>query len=100
MARSDRDPFGIEDRRDVVRVGVSHGEGDDSGPFKQIGGPIDLDAAQVVESLESVGEQLSFVLGDGVEADLVEEVRGLVQGKDRLGAKDGPEDLKTFGEEG
>ncbi|MCH8197455.1 MAG: acetate--CoA ligase [Proteobacteria bacterium] len=32
--------------------------------------------------------------------DVVEEIRVLVQGKDKLAAKEGPEDLKTFGEEG
>ena len=32
--------------------------------------------------------------------DIVEEIRVLVQGKDKLAAKEGPEDLKTFGEEG
>ena len=32
--------------------------------------------------------------------DIVEEIRVLVQGKDKLATKEGPEDLKRFGEEG
>ncbi len=32
--------------------------------------------------------------------DIVEEIRVLVQGKDKLATKEGPEDLKTFGAEG
>ena len=32
--------------------------------------------------------------------DIVEEIRVLVQGKDKLAIKEGPEDLKRFGEEG
>jgi len=54
--------------------------GDDTGAFVQIGGPVNSDATHVVESFESVGEQLSFVLGDGIEPNLVEEVRGRPEG--------------------
>ena len=32
--------------------------------------------------------------------DIVEEIRVLVQGEEKLATKEGPEDLKTFGEEG
>src|SRR6185312_4009964 len=76
MARANRDPVGIDDRADVVRVDTFEGEADRAATVLGARRPMDDEPVDAAQPVHGEPRDLHFVLSNGYHGEVMEVVDG------------------------